>query len=274
LKRRIILVLLLVSVVLLLSGCVYNAQTISELKEGNFFFSSFVYPLALLLTWLHDHLWNQYGLAILAITIIVRLLVLPLAIKQYKSMKGMQKIQPQMKELREKYKDDPKTMQTEVMKLMQEHGVNPAAGCLPLFIQMPILFALYYAINTTEVVGDKAAGIPGETFLWFELGARDTTYILPLLAAITTVIPMMMTKNDSAPPQMKIMYFVFPIMIFFISQPLPAALPLYWFYSNIFSIIQTYFIYRDTQPIASTSSTNTLTTAPVVEKVKKKRRKK
>jgi YidC/Oxa1 family membrane protein insertase len=273
LKRRILLILLLISVVIFLSGCVYQASSMEQLKDGNFFFSYFVYPLALLLSWLHDLLWNQYGLAILGITIIVRLLVLPLAIKQYKSMKGMQKIQPQMKELREKYKDDPKTMQVEVMKLMQEQGVNPAAGCLPLLVQMPILFALFYAINTVEVVGNAAKGIPGESFLWFELGAADTTFILPLLAALTTVIPMMMTKNDAAPPQMKIMYFVFPIMIFFISYKLPAALPLYWFYSNIFSIIQTYFIYREPKVALETSVENNNGTSNR-DKVKKKRRKK
>ncbi len=272
-KRRILLVLLLISAVLLLSGCVYDPLTIPELKDGNFFFSYFVYPLALLLSWLHELLWNQYALAILGITIIVRVMVLPLAIKQYKSMKGMQKIQPQMKELREKYRDDPKELQLQMMKLMQEQGVNPAAGCLPLLVQMPILFALFYAINTVEVVGNPDKGIPGETFLWFELGAADSTFILPILAALTTVIPMMMTKNDAAPPQMKIMYFLFPVMIFFISYQLPAALPLYWLYSNIFSIIQTYFIYREPKS-ALDANVVTATVTTTRDKAKKKRRKK
>lgn len=246
-KRRIIVILMLVALVVLLTGCTMDPKSIEELSNGNFFFSTFVYPLALLLGWLHDILWNQYGLAILALTIIIRLLVLPLAIKQYKSMKGMQKIQPQIRELQQKYKDDKQQLQMEMMKLMQENNVNPAAGCLPLLIQMPILIALYYAINTDDVVGDPARGIEGETFLGiFELGKVDGTYILPILAAITTIIPMLITaRTTPSQPQMKIMMFIFPPLIFLFSYQLPSALPLYWVYSNIFTIIQTYFLYRE-----------------------------
>jgi YidC/Oxa1 family membrane protein insertase len=277
LKRRIAIIALLVLSVLVLSGCTLEAQPMDKLAEGNFFFSTFVYPLAMFLRWLHVHLGN-YGWAILILTVIVRLIVLPLAIKQYKSMKGMQKIQPQMKELREKYKDDAKQMQAETMKLMQEHNVNPAAGCLPLIIQMPILFALYYAINTVEVVGGKIgnATIDGETFLWFHLGKADPTYILPILAAVTTIIPMMISMKANSNQQMKWLIYIFPIMIFFFSYQLPSALPLYWVYSNIFTAIQSYFLYREkpgdlalaTNGVAHTSSVQTKT-----DKKKKKRRK-
>jgi YidC/Oxa1 family membrane protein insertase len=264
LKRKLFVLVLLIFSVVLLTGCgTMEAKDISELKEGNFFFSTFAYPLAVLLEWLHDLLWNQYGLAILALTVIVRLLVLPLAIKQYKSMKGMQKIQPQMKELREKYKDDPKQMQMETMKLMQEHNVNPAAGCLPLLIQMPILFALYYAINIKSV--------STESFIGLELGKPDPTLILPILAAITTIIPMIITsRNQPNAAQMKIMMYIFPVLIFFISYQLPSALPLYWVYSNIFTIVQTYFLYREKPEVELEANVTQQVKAQKNEKKKKR----
>jgi YidC/Oxa1 family membrane protein insertase len=218
-----------------------------------------VYPLASLLEWLHDLLWNEYGLAILCLTIIVRLVILPLSIKQAKSQKEMQKLQPIMQKLREEHKDDPQRLQQETMKMFQEKGINPLAGCFPLLIQMPILFALFYAINTEGVVS--------ETFLWLELGKSDGTFILPILAAITTIIPMLMMKNT--PPQMKIMMYIFPVIIFLTSYSLPSALPLYWFFSNIFTIIQTYFLYRDSSDVVTASDSTSV--AKPEKKEKKKR---
>jgi YidC/Oxa1 family membrane protein insertase len=260
LKRKLSLVVILFLTVLVASGCsAMQPKSLDDLQNGNIFFAYFVYPLASLLEWLHDLLWNEYGLAILCLTIIVRLIVLPLSIKQVKSSKEMQKLQPIMQKLREEHKDDPQRLQQETMKLFQERGVNPLAGCLPLLIQMPILFALFYAINTEGVVS--------ETFLWLQLGKADTTFILPILAAITTSIPMMMMKNT--PPQMKIMLYIFPVIIFFTSYTLPSALPLYWFFSNIFTIIQTYFLYRDSEDVAVVSN-DTMNAKP--EKKEKKKR--
>jgi YidC/Oxa1 family membrane protein insertase len=274
LKRRTLFVILLLLSVVILSGCTLQPQSMESLRDGNFFFSTFAYPMAVLLGWLHDYLGN-YGLAILGLTIIIRLIVLPLAIKQYKSMKGMQKIQPQMMQLREKYKDDRQQMQVETMKLMQENGVNPAAGCLPLLIQMPVLFALYYAINIVEVVGGTYKGetFAGETFLWFELGKQDSTFILPILAAITTIIPMLISSQTNNNPQMKIMLYIFPVMIFFFSWQLPAALPLYWVYSNIFTTIQTYFIYRE-RPNAIQNGSGTIESSSAVSTTKTEKKKK
>jgi YidC/Oxa1 family membrane protein insertase len=181
------------------------------------------------------NLWNNYGLALLVVTILVRLLVLPLMVKQIRVSKMMQEMQPEIQKIRNKYKGDTRKIQEETMKLYQEMGVNPMAGCLPMLIQLPILYALFGAIE-----GNK--GLYESTFLGiFNLGQPDHYYIMPLLAALTTYLSsrVMMTGND---PQQKMMLFIMPVFIFLIGMHFPAGLALYWIYSNIFTAVQTYFI--------------------------------
>jgi YidC/Oxa1 family membrane protein insertase len=181
------------------------------------------------------NLWNNYGLALLVVTILVRLLVLPLMVKQIRVSKMMQEMQPEIQKIRNKYKGDTRKIQEETMKLYQEMGVNPMAGCLPMLIQLPVLYALFGAIE-----GNK--GLYESTFLGiFNLGQPDHYYIMPLLAALTTYLSsrVMMTGND---PQQKMMLFIMPVFIFLIGMHFPAGLALYWIYSNIFTAVQTYFI--------------------------------
>jgi len=225
---------ILIGLVLIVSGCGNINKPIDPNHMG-FTVRYLVYPLSETLTWLADHLWGQYGLAILVLTIVIRSVILPLTIKQYRSSRQMQAIQPEIKKMKEKYKDDPKKQQEETMKLFQANGVNPLAGCLPLLIQMPILFGLYRAIYQIHFLKDP-------TFLIFHLGEKDHTYILPALAALTTYLQqkVMATTMTS---QMKALMYVFPVLIFFMAQSFFAALPLYWVFSNTFTIIQSYFIY-------------------------------
>ncbi len=238
-KKKILLVIALVLAMAMLAGCSPAMDTTStaDLKEGNFFKRYLVYPLSLSLDTIADTLWGQYGLSILVVTIVIRFLVLPLNLKQYRSTKAMQKLQPEIEKLKKKYKDDAKKQQEETMKLFQLHNVNPLAGCFPLIIQMPILFALYYAI-----VGNPE--IREHSFLWLQLGSKDPYYILPVLAALTTYIQQkVMSKYQPPNPQMNAIMMIFPVMIFVMSMSFPAAMPLYWVYGNIFTIVQTYFIY-------------------------------
>jgi YidC/Oxa1 family membrane protein insertase len=193
-------------------------------------------PLSDALDFLAQTLFNQYGLALLVITVIVRLLILPLTLKQYKSSKEMQAIQPELKKLREKYSTDPKKQQEETMKLFQQHGVNPMAGCFPLLIQMPVLIALY-----NSILGNP--NIREHDFLWVQLGQADPFYVLPVLAALTTFLQQKMMQS-TMPNNMQGLLFIFPILIFVMSLQFPSALVLYWFYSNIFTIVQSYFIYK------------------------------
>jgi len=241
--------LLVVGIVLLmglLAGCgapTNQTTETADLLNGNFWEKNVVYYFAITLDTFAKWFGDSYGLAILLLTIIVRTLILPLTLKQYRSSKAMQALQPQMAEIKKKYKDDPKKQQEETMKLFQTNKVNPMAGCLPLIVQMPVFIALYNSIY-------KNPDIREHTFLWFELGksANDggwTYYFLPLLAAATTFIQskMMQKQQTQTMPGMGMMLTIFPVLIFVMAISFPSALPLYWVYSNIYTIVQNYFLY-------------------------------
>lgn len=200
----------------------------------------FVGPLSDTLDWFAKHLWNEYGLSILVVTIIIRCIILPLTLRQYKSSKAMQALQPELAKIKQKFKDDAKKQQEETMKLFQKHGVNPLAGCFPILIQMPILIALYNAIMYNPSIKEH-------TFLWLQLSQKDPYYILPVIAALTTFVQqkvMMAYQPTQQNPSMAMLLYIFPVMIFVMSMSFASALPLYWVFSNIFTIVQTYFIYR------------------------------
>jgi YidC/Oxa1 family membrane protein insertase len=224
---------------LLLAGCSMDPE-VNPIDPANGFWDKFfVFPVSFSLDWFAAFFFGEYGLSILAVTIIIRFLILPLTLKQYRSSKQMQALQPELKKLKEKYKDDTKKQQEETMKLFQKNGVNPLAGCFPLLVQMPILIALYHAIM-------RNGEISSHSFLWLELGAKDPYYILPILAALTTFIQQKM-MSATMPAQMKNLMFIFPILIFVMAMNFASALPLYWVYSNIFTIVQTHFIYGGSQ---------------------------
>lgn len=238
--RRIAGVALLLALVIVLStGCSPDYSDFKPIDpvNGNFWDKYFVFPLSWLLDQSAIYLFGEYGLAILVVTIILRLLTLPLMMKQIKSSRQMQMIQPEMQKIREKYKDNQQKLQEETMKLFQKHGINPLAGCLPLLVQMPILIAFYHAIMRNSEVREH-------TFLWMDLGFPDPFYIIPILAAVTTYFQqkVMGTMNDN--PQMKMMMVLMPIMIFAFAVSFPSALSLYWVYGNLFTIVQTYFMKR------------------------------
>ncbi|WP_232698094.1 membrane protein insertase YidC [Brevibacillus daliensis] len=230
-------------VMLVLTGCgtsITNPPPIGPESTG-IWDKFFVYPLSWLIKESAAFLGGSYGLGILVATIFIRTLTLPLNVKQIRSSKAMQAIQPEMQKLRDKYKNDPQKAQMETMKLFQKHNVNPLAGCLPILVQMPILIAFYNAIiRTTE--------IREQEFLWMQLGASDPLYILPVVAALTTYLQQkMMGAQIQNNPQMQMFLYIMPIMILVISVTLPSALALYWVYGNIYMIIQTYFLYKDSR---------------------------
>lgn len=239
LKKRILLMVGIASVMFLLAGCTEVNVPITDKSEG--FWNEFiVYPLSMLITAISHALGNSFGLGIIVVTILIRLLILPLMIKQTRSTKAMQAIQPEMLKLKEKYasKDaaTQQKLQQETMALFQKHGVNPLAGCLPLIVQMPILIGIYHAIMRTEEIANHS-------FLWFDLGDKDPYFILPLVAGVTTFIQQkMMMAGQEGNPQMAMMLWLMPIMIVVFAINFPAALSLYWVVGNLFMIVQTYFI--------------------------------
>ncbi|MDF9839697.1 MULTISPECIES: YidC/Oxa1 family membrane protein insertase [unclassified Paenibacillus] len=235
---------LMVLMIAVLSGCAPSStvtHTTEDLKNGGFWQSNVVYYFAIALDTFAKWFNGQYGLAVLVMVIIVRTLILPLTMKQVKSSRAMQAIQPELQKIQKKYKDQPEKVQQETMRLFQENKVNPMAGCLPLIVQMPIFIALYNSIYYNPDLREHS-------FLWLQLGEPDKLFILPLLAAATTFLQTrMMTKMNPIQQQgpMQFMMMVYPVLIFIMSYNFPAALPLYWVYSNVYTIIQNYFLYRN-----------------------------
>lgn len=180
----------------------------------------------------------NYGLAIIILTAIIKIVLYPLTVKQVKSMKGMQEIQPKVKALQEKYKSNPKKMQEEMAALYKEAGVNPFAGCLPLIIQMPFLIGIFYAIRDYQYLQQPF-------FLGIDLSQPDPTYILPVISALTTMLQQKQVTTEMN-QQAKMMMIFMPLFIGYISLTFPAGLVLYWATSNVFQIFQQWWMYRGT----------------------------
>ncbi len=215
--------------------------------EEPFFLMSIFSPITDLFTTVLTALYSMlekfgvgsYGLAIIILTVIIKIILYPLTKKQFQSLKGMQTIAPKMKKLQEKYKDNPQLLQQKMLQLYQEAGVNPFAGCLPMLIQMPILMALYYTFFSFDYGGDAPS------FLWVpNLSETDPLYILPLIAAGTTFLMQKISTVESN-QQTKIMMIFFPLFMGFISLNLPAGLVLYWATQNVVQIVQQLLIYRN-----------------------------
>lgn len=177
---------------------------------------------------------GSFGLSIILLTILIKIVLLPFTLKQDKSMKEMKKLQPKIDELKKRYEGDPQTLNQKTMELYKEHKVNPAGGCLPLLIQLPILWALFGVLRKEGVV-------PDEAFLWFSLVTPDPFFILPILnGAVSFIQQKLMGTNSN--PQMKNMIYIFPIMMIFISYKMPGGLQLYWLTSSVTGVIQQYFV--------------------------------
>lgn len=182
-------------------------------------------------------LTGNYGVSIILLTLLIRLILYPLIHKQNVSTRAMQELQPELKKLQEKYKNEPQKLNEEMMKLYREKGVSPFGGCLPLIVQLPILYVLY------RVLVNYDYGQAG--FLWLpSLSQQDPYFILPILMGVTTF----WQQKISMPPttegaqQNMIMMVVMPIFLVFISWGIPAGVLLYWFVSNLFYILQQYML--------------------------------
>ena len=223
---------------LVLSGC----QAV-ENQEG-FFYHTFVKPLDWLLNTLGEWFGGSYGLAIIAITILIRLILMPFMLRNYRQQSIMKSkmdvIKPKMDEIQERLKkattkEEQMKIQQEMLALYREHNINPLnLGCLPILIQMPIIMGLYFAILYSDEVKTHE-------FLWFNLGTPD--FVITAIAGIVYFIQArvsLWTVPEAQKQQMKMMIYISPIMIVIISISSMAALPLYWSVSGILLILQTY----------------------------------
>ncbi len=258
------------------------------------FYTIFVKPLIFLLELFHSlfagvGLPYAYGFAIIAVTVLLRLLMLPLTVKSMANMKKMQELQPQVEALKKKYKNDQQKLLMEQQRLYQEHGVTPWGGCLPILIQFPILLGFYYAIRDLADTGQLVEGffwIPNLAFPDIEQGLSwlwplppsvgwDTALrylVLPILLAVTQVLTQKLATAQTPAadnPQaqmMNQMMWIMSILFFYITLTVPAGLTLYWVTSNILGIFQQLYVNRyvgQMSPAPATAASGSAT--PAVE---------
>ncbi|MGV7220646.1 MAG: membrane protein insertase YidC [Nitrospinales bacterium] len=181
---------------------------------------------------------GNYGWAIIILTFLIKLIFFPLSHKSFKSMKGMQKIQPYVKVIQERNKDDRQKMNTELLDLYKKHKVNPLGGCLPMLLQIPVFIALYHALFFSI----ELRGAP--FMLWIQdLSVSDPYYVTPILMGATMFLQQRMTPMVGDPIQQKIMMFL-PIVFTFLFLSFPAGLVIYWTVNNILTISQQFYIYK------------------------------
>jgi YidC/Oxa1 family membrane protein insertase len=217
------------------------------------------------------HLFGNMALSIIVLTLIVRLALFPLTLKQLKSTKATQAIQPLIADVRKKYKDQ-KEQYAAMQAIYKEYGVNPAAGCLPLLIQLPVLYGLFFALRDALNVNHlnpfaylhnlnsliypflpKFIIPPDPYMMWFggsiNLGYPDPTHILPILAGLATFLQLRMSQprtrsgsKDAMTQQMQLMQYIMPFITVIFAWGFPAGLALYWTTTSIFSMVQQYFV--------------------------------
>jgi YidC/Oxa1 family membrane protein insertase len=204
-------------------------------------------PILLLLNWVHQYVGN-YGVAIILLTVVSKVLFYPLTVKSMKSMKAMQAIQPQVNALRNKYKSDPQRLQRETLGLYKKNKVNPMGGCLPMIAQIPIFYALYLALSVSVDLQNATFLCFGRLFgvdVWIcDLAAHDPTYVLPVLMGITMFVQQKMTPTTGDPRQQKMMLFIMPVFFTMMFMNLASGLVLYWSVSNVLQILQQWYMNR------------------------------
>lgn len=177
---------------------------------------------------------GNYGLSIILLTVVARFLLWPLTQSQIVSSKKMQELQPQIEKIRQRFKGDQARLNQEMVKLWKENKVNPAAGCLPVLVQLPFLWGLYRALL-------EFTAFKGAPFLWITSLAAPDPYILPVLAGVTTFLQTwMITPRGQGvqQPGQQMFLWTMPILVVVITRTLPAGVALYWVISNLFSIGQ------------------------------------
>ncbi len=193
-------------------------------------------PFFKILHWIHDHIGN-WGWAIILFTILVKAVLFPLTYKGMMSMQKLKDLAPKMKELREKYKDDPAKLNLKMMELYKKHGANPLGGCLPMLLQIPVFFALYRVLlNAVELQG-------APWMLWIhDLSKMDPYYVLPVLMGASMWFQQRLTPSNFTDPMQEKIFKWFPVIMTVFFVTFPAGLVLYWLTSNLLTIAQQFYI--------------------------------
>ncbi|OGV91243.1 hypothetical protein A2783_01645 [Microgenomates group bacterium RIFCSPHIGHO2_01_FULL_45_11] len=233
-------------------------------------FNQLVYqPLFQTLVFLYHLLGDNLGLAIIALTLLIRFLLIPFTLPSLKVVNKLKDLKPQLDELKRQFGNDKARFQQEQMKLYQEHKINPVSGCLPQIATLVVFYALYRVFIDFLKNGTGVGQGIGLNFLWFNLANPDTLYILPALAGLSQLILSLMVlpgadttaertlasktpskaddkkaedMTDMATTMQQQMVFIFPVMIFFAALKFPSGLAVYWVITTVFSVVQQYFI--------------------------------
>ena len=237
---------------------------------GNLFHVLFFQPVFNVLMLIY-HFIPNFAISIILLTLLIRCALIPLTRAQLRSSKAMQELAPQLKEIKAKFPNDPQRQMAEQQALYKAHGVNPVQGCLPLLIQLPFLYALYYSLfqvlNPSLRPADRLHGIneniypflphltslPNLDFLWMNLALPDPTHILPIIAGVLTFLQLRMAmpyrpkaqragQQDAMTQSTSMMQYIMPVFTIFIGWSFPAGLALYWCVTTTFSAVQQYFI--------------------------------
>lgn len=217
---------------------VLTARNVALEEAIEFGFLSFIAkPVLGALNYFYGYIGN-YGIAIILLTVIIKVFFYPLTRYSFQSMKKMQSVQPQMKVLREKYKNDKQKMNLELMDLYKRYKINPLGGCLPMLLQIPVFIALYEALSVAIELRHAPFG------LWIhDLSAADPYYITPLIMGASMFVQQRMTPSTLDPIQQKVM-LAMPIVFTFVFLSFPSGLVIYWLVNNIITIAQMYHVYK------------------------------
>jgi YidC/Oxa1 family membrane protein insertase len=231
-------------------------------------FEWFMRPIFDLLVWLFNQIGN-FGVAIICLTLIVRLIMFPIAQKQFQSMAAMRKVQPKLKAIQERFKDDRARQQQEILKLYQEEKINPAAGCLPILLQIPVFYALYKVLLVSVEmrhqpfalwIKDLSAPDPATVLnlfgmLHFTPPGFLAIGVLPILLGVTMWLQFKLNPQQMDPTQQQV-FALMPWVMMFIMAPFASGLQLYWVTSNVLTILQQWWLYKkyglhfaDTHPV-------------------------
>ncbi|MDD2966202.1 MAG: membrane protein insertase YidC [Desulfovibrionaceae bacterium] len=212
--------------------------------------------IAKALLWMMDF-FQQYahnwGISIILLTVFIKAVFWPLTAKSYSSMEKMKKLQPLMQAIREKHKDDKEAMNKEVMALYKTYGVNPASGCVPILVQLPVFFGLYQALLTSIELRHASfiSYLPGTDLVWLaDLASKDPYYITPVIMGVTMFLQQKMSPPAGDPMQQKIMMFL-PIIFTVMFLGFPAGLVIYWLVNNVLSILQQWLMIRKNRNAAN-----------------------
>ncbi|MDP4114177.1 MAG: YidC/Oxa1 family membrane protein insertase [Bacillota bacterium] len=219
-------------------------------------------PLGMLLSFLYGF-FNNYGITIVAFTVIIRAILFPLYADQIKHSARMADVQPKMQALQKKYANDKEMLNIKMMELYKEEKFNPMRGCLPMLIQMPIIFGLFALLRnpTVFIQSNSMLMAVHESFFWIPDLSQPDPWVLPILAGIATFFSFSQTQmqtqmgdNNQMGSMMKMMKYFFPITIVWMGRSFPAGLTIYWFIGSVIQIFQTIGLNRWRKKLAASKA--------------------